>query len=80
VGTAIDQGYRLIDTAELYNNEEGVGSGIKQSGKNREDIFVVSKWWPSSEGAKGALKALDKCLKRFFSRTFHFFFPSNFFL
>ncbi len=77
VATAINQGYRLIDTAEFYYNEEGVGSGVKQSEKNREDIFIVSKWWPSSEGAKGALKTLDRCLKRFFFRMF--FFSSNFF-
>lgn len=55
----------MIDTAEFYYNEEGVGSGVKQSGKNREDIFIVSKWWPSNEGAKGALKTLDRCLKGF---------------
>ncbi|CAF1104457.1 unnamed protein product [Rotaria sp. Silwood1] len=63
VAEAIHQGYRLIDTAEFYANEDGVGNGIKQSGKKREDIFVVSKWWPSSAGAKGALKTLDHCLK-----------------
>ncbi|CAF2465110.1 unnamed protein product [Rotaria sp. Silwood2] len=62
VAAAINQGYRLIDTAEFYANEDGVGNGIKQSGKKREDIFVVSKWWPSSEGARGALKTLNQCL------------------
>jgi 2,5-diketo-D-gluconate reductase A len=67
VATAINQGYRLIDTAEFYYNEEGVGSGLKQSGKKREEVFIVSKWWPSAEGAKGALKSLEHCLKRFFS-------------
>jgi diketogulonate reductase-like aldo/keto reductase len=77
VATAINQGYRLIDTAELYHNEEDVGSGLKQSGKKREDVFVVSKWWPSAEGGKGAIKSLDRCLKRFltnfvFSNTFLF--------
>ncbi|CAF0859170.1 unnamed protein product [Adineta steineri] len=63
VAAAIDNGYKLIDTAEFYHNEEGVGSGLKQSGKKREDIFIVSKWFPSAQGAKGALKALDHCLK-----------------
>jgi len=53
----------LIDTAEFYNNEAGVGSGLKKSGKKREDIFIVSKWWPSNEGAKGALRTLDTCLQ-----------------
>lgn len=67
VATAIKQGYRLIDTAEFYHNEDGVGGGVKQSGKQRQDIFIVSKWFPSAEGAKGALRSLDRCLKGFFS-------------
>jgi methylglyoxal/glyoxal reductase len=64
VAAAIKQGYRLIDTAEFYDNEQGVGHGLKQSGRKREEIFVVSKWWPSSTGAKGALATLDRCLTR----------------
>lgn len=67
VAAAINQGYRLIDTAEFYHNEDGVGRALKLSGQKREDIFVVSKWWPSAEGAKGALKSLDRCLNRFYS-------------
>ncbi|CAF1168167.1 unnamed protein product [Adineta ricciae] len=63
VAAAINHGYRLIDTAEFYHNEDGVGSGLKLSGKKREEIFIVSKWWPSREGAQGALKTLDRCLK-----------------
>jgi len=74
VATAINQGYQLIDTAEFYYNEEGVGSGVKQSGKKREDIFIVSKWWPSNEGARGALKTLDRCLKGFFPKNFALFY------
>jgi hypothetical protein len=73
VAAAINQGYRLIDTAEFYHNEEGVGSGWKQSGKKREDVFIVSKWWPSAEGAKGAIKTLDRCLKGFFLIKICFF-------
>jgi diketogulonate reductase-like aldo/keto reductase len=65
VAAAIEQGYRLIDTAEFYHNEEGVGLGLKQTGKKREDVFIVSKWWPSAEGAKGAIKTLDRCLHRY---------------
>lgn len=65
VAAAINHGYRLIDTAEFYHNEEGVGAGLKQSGQKREDVFVVSKWWPSREGAPGALKTLERCLKGF---------------
>ena len=65
VAAAINHGYRLIDTAEFYHNEQGVGLGLKQSGKKREEMFVVSKWWPSREGAAGALKSLHRCLNRF---------------
>ena len=62
VAAAIQHGYQLIDTAEFYYNEDGVGKGLKLSGKQRDEIFVVSKWWPSSEGATGALKSLEHCL------------------
>ncbi|CAF4348688.1 unnamed protein product, partial [Rotaria socialis] len=63
IAAALKQGYLLIDTAEFYNNEISVGIGIQQSGKKREEIFVISKWWPTNEGANGALKSLDLCLK-----------------
>ncbi len=65
IATALQQGYLLIDTAEFYNNEHSVGMAIKQSNKKREEVFVISKWWPTNEGAKGALKSLDQCLKKF---------------
>ena len=74
VSAAINQGYRLIDTAEFYHNEDGVGQALKLSGQKREDIFVVSKWWPSTEGAKGALKSLDRCLNGFDFHPFKSFF------
>lgn len=74
VSAAINQGYRLIDTAEFYHNEDGVGRALKLSGQKREDIFVVSKWWPSAEGAKGAMKSLDRCLSRFHFQLFKSFF------
>jgi diketogulonate reductase-like aldo/keto reductase len=64
IATALRQGYLLIDTAEFYNNEHSVGLAIKQSNKKREEVFVISKWWPTSEGAKGAIKSLDQCLKK----------------
>ena len=64
IASAINHGYRLIDTAEFYENEDAVGQALKVSGKNREDIFIVSKWWPVPEGAKSALKTLDRCLKK----------------
>jgi diketogulonate reductase-like aldo/keto reductase len=65
IAAALQLGYSLIDSAEFYNNEHSVGIGIKQSGKKREEVFVISKWWPTSEGAKGAIKSLDNCLKKF---------------
>ncbi|CAF0919622.1 unnamed protein product [Didymodactylos carnosus] len=63
IHAALDKGYRLLDTAELYHNEAGVGDGLKKSGLAREDVFIVSKWFPSNEGAEGAKKALSTCLK-----------------
>ncbi|CAF4338712.1 unnamed protein product, partial [Adineta steineri] len=63
IAAALQLGYLLIDTAEFYNNEHNVGIAIKQSGKKREEVFVISKWWPSNAGAKGAMKSLDQCLK-----------------
>ena len=70
ISAALQQGYLLIDTAEFYNNEDDVGTGIKQSGKQREEVYVISKWWPSNEGAKGAIKSLDNCLKQFVAVPF----------
>ncbi|CAF1423097.1 unnamed protein product, partial [Rotaria magnacalcarata] len=63
IAAALDQGYSLIDTAEFYNNERDVGVAIKQSSRRREDVFVISKWWPTSAGAKGVMDSLDNCLK-----------------
>ena len=45
VAKAIDVGYRLIDTAQAYGNEEYVGAGIKDSGVSRQDIFLTTKVW-----------------------------------
>ncbi len=61
---ALDAGYRHIDTAAVYKNEVGVGQGIRESAVDREDIFVVSKVWNSSQGYDSTLKAFDKSLKR----------------
>lgn len=61
---AIDAGYRHIDTASIYKNEEGVGEGIKQSGINREELFVVSKVWNADQGHESTLKAFDASLER----------------
>ena len=61
---AIEAGYRHIDTAKAYDNEEGVGKGIKESGIDRGDIFVTSKVWNSDQGYENTLEAFDKTLKR----------------
>lgn len=61
---ALETGYRHIDTASIYNNEEGVGVGIKESNVPREDIFVVSKVWNSDQGYNNTLKAFDMSLNR----------------
>jgi diketogulonate reductase-like aldo/keto reductase len=70
IAAALQQGYSLIDSAEFYKNEHSVGIGIKQSGKKREEVFVISKWWPTSEGAKGVMKSLDNSLKEFVFNSF----------
>jgi len=61
---ALQIGYRHIDTAAVYGNEEGVGKGIKESLLPREDIFVVSKVWNNDQGYESTLKAFDTSLDR----------------
>ena len=61
---AIDVGYRRIDTAALYANEQEVGQGIRESGIAREDIFVTTKIWNDRQGYDESLKAIDESLKR----------------
>ncbi len=61
---ALDFGYRHIDTASVYGNEEGVGKGIKVSAVARDDIFVVSKVWNSDQGYESTLKAFAASLER----------------
>ncbi|KMY46549.1 glyoxal reductase [Bacillus sp. FJAT-27916] len=63
VETALKAGYRLIDTASFYQNESGVGEGIKLSGLNREDIFITSKVWNTDQGYESTLNAFKKTLK-----------------
>lgn len=60
---AISAGYRLIDTATAYGNEEAVGKAIKQSGVAREDLFITTKLWISDAGYDKAKKAFEKSLK-----------------
>lgn len=64
VRTALQIGYRHVDTATIYNNEGGVGEGIRASGVRREEIFVTTKLWNDDQGADGTLKAFDQSLKR----------------
>jgi len=61
---AIDSGYRLIDTAQSYLNEEAVGKAIKRSGVPRADLFITTKLWIQSNGYEGTKGAFDRSLKR----------------
>lgn len=61
---ALQNGYRLIDTAQGYMNETEVGQAIKESGINREEIFVTTKLWIQDFSYEGALKATEISLKR----------------
>lgn len=64
VKSALHVGYRHIDTAAAYNNEEGVGEGIRESGVPRKDIFVTSKVWNTDQGYASTLEAFEKSLER----------------
>jgi diketogulonate reductase-like aldo/keto reductase len=64
VKTALELGYRHIDTAAVYGNECGVGEGIRQSGIARENLFVTTKVWNSDQGYESTLRAFDASLKR----------------
>lgn len=59
VETAIDSGYRHVDTAAFYNNERGVGAGIAASGIPREDVFVTTKVWDTDHGYDRTLRAFE---------------------
>lgn len=64
VSEAIETGYRLIDTAEAYQNEEAVGKAIKRSGVQREDLFITTKVWVQNAGYEKTKKAFQKSLER----------------
>ena len=64
VRDAIETGYRLIDTAQAYFNEEGVGAALADCGVPREDIFVTSKIWISNAGEKAAAASIDESLRK----------------
>jgi len=61
---AIETGYRLIDTAQSYQNEEAVGKAVKSSGIAREELFITTKLWIQSKGYEGAKKAFETSLKK----------------
>ncbi len=61
---AIDTGYRLIDTAQSYMNEEAVGKAIRASGVPREELFITTKLWIQSNGYEGTKKAFEASLKK----------------
>ena len=61
---ALEVGYRLIDTAQAYGNEEGVGAAIAKSGIKREDIFVVTKVWITNAGEEKAARSIEESLRK----------------
>ncbi|ATA58953.1 oxidoreductase of aldo-keto reductase family2C subgroup 1 [Geobacillus stearothermophilus] len=64
VRTALEVGYRHVDTAAFYENEEGVGQAIRESGIPREQVFVTTKVWNTDQGYETTLKAFDASLKK----------------
>src|SRR5665648_924681 len=64
VHDAIHAGYRLIDTAAAYMNEEAVGKAIKKSGVAREELFITTKLWIQDTGFENTKKAFEKSLNR----------------
>lgn len=64
VTDAIQTGYRLIDTAASYGNEEAVGNAIRRSGIAREDLFITTKLWISDAGYESTKKAFDRSMQR----------------
>lgn len=64
VSDALKVGYRMIDTAQAYNNEEGVGAAIAKSEIPRNELFIVSKIWISNYGYDKARKSIDESLRK----------------
>lgn len=61
---AISSGYRLIDTAQAYFNEEGVGAAVSKCGVPRDEIFITTKVWISNAGEEKAAKSIDESLRK----------------
>ncbi|MGH3911910.1 MAG: aldo/keto reductase [Pseudonocardiaceae bacterium] len=64
VSTALEIGYRSIDTAAAYQNEEGIGRAVAASGLSRDEVFVTTKLWNSDHGYDEALRAFDRSARR----------------
>lgn len=64
VKTAIRHGYRSIDTASFYQNEEGVGQAIRECGVPREELFITTKVWNSEQGYENTLKSFDTSIQK----------------
>ena len=64
VNDALKVGYRMIDTAQAYHNEEGVGNAVQKSGIDRKEIFLVSKVWISNYGYEKAKASIDESLRK----------------
>lgn len=62
--TALKAGYRLIDTAQVYENEKGVGDALRKSGLGRGDVFIETKVWRSSHGYERTMKACAQSMKK----------------
>lgn len=64
ISTALDAGYRSVDTAKIYENEEGVGKAIAQADVAREEIFLTSKLWNHDQGFDSTIKGFETSLKK----------------
>ena len=64
VSDALSAGYRMIDTAQAYYNEEGVGRAVKKSGIPRQELFLVTKVWISNAGYEKAKASIDESLRK----------------
>lgn len=64
VMAAIKNGYKSIDTAAVYQNEEGVGQAIKEAGVPREELFVTTKVWNADQGYESTLKAFETSMEK----------------
>ncbi|MCC9705683.1 aldo/keto reductase [Streptomyces sp. MNU76] len=64
VTTALEAGYRSIDTAAIYGNEEGTGKALAKAGVARKDLFVTTKLWNSDQGYDSTLRAFDESLDK----------------